>query len=922
VGPPTGTVTFLFTDIVGSTRLWESQPVAMQSALARHDALLRDAVEAHGGAVVKTTGDGAMAVFALPADAVRGATATQHAFATEAWPAEAVIASRMAVHSGAAEARDGDYYGTAANRSARLMAIAHGGQILVSDAAAALVRDDDDIVLRDLGEHRLRDLSRPERVHQVVAPELRDDFPPLRSLDFLPTNLPVQLTTFVGRDHEIARLRKAVEAHRLVTVTGVGGVGKTRIAMQVGADVIGQFTDGVWLTELAAALDADAMASVVAAAFSIEPRGGMSLSDSIVEALRARQLLWIVDNCEHLVEPAARLVDRVLRAAPGVSVLATSREGLDVEGEHITALRSLGTSDIDSVEAIADSDAVRLFVDRATAVRPSFQVDAANARALNELCRRLDGIPLAIELAASRTASLGVDEILALLDERFRLLTGGRRVALERHQTLRATVDWSYSLLTDDERVVFARLATFTGSFDSRAVRAVVADETLDAWTVLDALDGLVRKSMVTPDEQADGAVRYQLLETMRQYAREHLDETGEGDACRRRHLDHFVTVAIEITDALMTADEMAARVRLSTELDNIRAACIWALDIGDAHALLQIVMALDEERWIGNAPIGLPANQALALKDLLAPDEQQELMIAAIVERYRGEQTGLSEMLDEAYAIQPDATRWSFRVLRTMALPGIASLEQMQRMLDGMDAFVPDPAASARDATAQSWTVMNGSLAAVNLGNIPRAIELADLALGLARRGGSPSSIARANMELGMSLASVDPDRARICFQECIDFGRRGVRFTGLGSAHMQAALIDAHRGDHHGAAVLLRGAFDALLQAGRTAELDGAFGYTVEIFERLGETEAALVIVGSILHGALRVLRDYPAPPSRQPADVRAMRERVGTDRFAALVNQGTRMSYAELLEFVQANLDRIIAATEPQPAWRTRR
>jgi len=902
---PSGTVTFLFTDIEGSTRLWEQHPDAMRAALARHDVLLRTAIEGHDGVVVKTTGDGVHAAFAAARDAIDSAVDAQLALAREQWPLPEGLRARIGIHTGPAEQRDGDYYGTAANRAARLMAIGYGGQILVSDITAALLRDDPDVTLRDLGEHRLRDLSRAERVHQVVADGLTFDFPPLRSLDTLPTNLPTQLTSFIGRDTEIARVRKAIDEHRLVTITGVGGVGTTRLALQAGAEAIGQFPDGVWLTELAAALDGDAMASVVASAFSIEPRGGMSLLDSIVEALRSRQLLWILDNCEHLVDPAARLVDRVLRAAPGVAVLATSREGLDVDGEHIVALRSLRTSDLKSVDAIAESEAARLFVDRAEAVRGAFTLDASNAETVNELCARLDGIPLAIVLAASRTASLGVDEILTLLDERFRLLTGGRRIALERHQTLRATVDWSYSLLTDDERTLFARLATFTGSFDSHAVRAVVADDPLDTWSVIDALDGLVRKSMVTADEQPDGSVRYQMLETMRQYARERLDESNDGDRCRARHLNHYVAVAIEIGDALMTTDELEARGQLMIELDNIRAACIWALDTGEIRSLLQIAMALDEERFIGNAPIGLIANRALALKASLAPAEQQELMVSAIIENYRGEPTGTPELLEQAYAIQPDVSRWTYRVLRTMSLPGFASAEQMRRLVAGLEAYHVNPAATGREATEQAWVLIGYALASTNLGDTARALDVSSQALAMAHRGGAPSTIARAHHQIGMTLASIEPDQARRHFQECIDLGRAGVRFSGLGGAYMQVALIDAHQGRNHDAARNMTAAITACRSAGRNAELDGACGYSVEVLELLGDTECALLIIGSILDGELRVLRDMPAPPSRTPPDVRAMRERVGRERFAELVTRGGRISYDDILDHILAAL-----------------
>jgi predicted ATPase/class 3 adenylate cyclase len=905
---PTGTVTFLFTDIVGSTRLWEDHADSMGRALARHDAILRDIVEAHGGVVFKTTGDGAYAAFAAASAAVGAAVAAQRALTIEGWPPDAVIAARMAVHTGVAEARDGDYFGPTLNRTARLMAIGHGGQILVSSATTAVLGDE--FERRDLGEHRLRDLSRPERVAQVVADGLARDHPPLRSLDALPTNLPVQLTSFVGREQELARITKAVGEHRLVTLTGVGGVGKTRLALQAAADAIGQFPDGVWLSELAAAFDAAAMASVVAAAFSIEPRTGMTLEDSVVDGLGAKQLLWVLDNCEHLIDPAARLADRVLRAAPGIKILATSREGLDLDGEHIIPLRSLRTSDAAVLDAIAESDAVRLFVDRAVAVRPEFALDASNAVTVNELCRRLDGIPLAIELASSRVASLGVDETLRLLDERFRLLTGGRRVALERHQTLRATVDWSYSLLTDTERVVFDRLGVFAGSFDARAGRAVVADETMDEWDVLDALDGLVRKSMITSDDSS-GGVRFQLLETMRQYARERLDASATTDAMRRRHLDHYVVVTREIHDGLMTADELASRAQLSAELDNIRAASLWALDVGDVHSIVEVVKALDEERWVGNAPIGDVANRALPLIDALSPEDQQELMVAVIVERYRGDQTGFAEMLEHAFALQPDARRWSYRVLRMMAMPGYASPEQMQRLIDAIDLWRPDADSTTftgRDATERAGNLQSVALAAVQTGDLELARGLAERAHEYARRGGSPSAMARTSQQLGMALASVDPVRARGLFEEGITFGRQGVRFTGFGSSLMQRALIDAQHGDVESAAALLVEAIQVLRTTGRHTELDGACGYAVEVLEASGSTDAALVVIGSILSGELEVLQRIPMPPSRTPPDVRAMRDQVGKDRFAELLDRGARMSYDEILDHIVASLEQI--------------
>ena len=343
-----------------------------------------------------------------------------------------------------------------------------------------------------------------------------------------------------------------------MTITGVGGVGKTRLALQVAGEMVGGFADGAWYCELAAATDDDAMVGIVAATLGVQPRSGMTLEDSIAEFLRPKEMLWILDNCEHLIEAVARVVDRVMHACRLVKVLATSREALDVDGERAMSLRSMTVAGSDELDAVAQSDAVRLFLDRATSARAGFVLDESNAAIVNTICRRLDGIPLAIELATVRVVSMSPSEIAARLDERFRLLTGGRRVALERHQTLPAAVEWSYELLDQRERLVFERLAVFAGSFDGAAVGAVVTDDAVTEWDAIDALHGLVRKSLVLAEEQAGGGIRYQMLETLRQYAHDRLDERGEADAWRRRHAEYFASLAERIGEELLGPDEFA----------------------------------------------------------------------------------------------------------------------------------------------------------------------------------------------------------------------------------------------------------------------------------------------------------------------------------------------------------------------------
>ncbi len=640
VSPPSGTVTFLFTDLEGSTRLWEEQADAMRTALARHDEILRIAVEGHAGFVVKTTGDGVHAAFATAPDALDAAIDAQRTLVAERWSVVDALRVRMGVHTGSAEYRDGDYFGASVNRAARVMAAAHGGQIVVSLATEELVRDllPEPATLLDLGEHRLRDLARPERVFQVVHPELLSEFPRLQSLDAFPCNLPAQISSFVGRDDDVAEVARALGEWRLLTLTGVGGVGKTRLAIQVAAEVLPRFPDGAWLCELAVASEPEAMLQVIATALGVQARTGVATGDRINEFLRTKRLLVVLDNCEHLLDAAARFADALLRDAPQVCILATSREGLAVDGEHMRALRSLSVPDPSAdIEALLRSDAGRLFVDRAQAVDTSFVLDAATGAAVGELCRRLDGVPLAIELAAARIVAMTPAEIAAHLDERFRLLTGGRRAAVERHQTLRATVDWSFSLCSPIDQRVFARLGVFAGSFGSSAAQAVATGEGVERWDVIEALASLVAKSMVVSDRAADGSTRYSMLETLRAYARERLDDTDDADHWRRNHAEYFAGFAEEAGVGLEGPDEHVWRARVRAELDNVRAAIEWALDSSltpDAQLGLRIVAALAYEAVSDvTAGVGTWIERAIARVHEATPGQRTAILGTAAIQ-------------------------------------------------------------------------------------------------------------------------------------------------------------------------------------------------------------------------------------------------------------------------------------------------
>src|SRR5688572_11215201 len=485
---PSGTVTFLFTDIEGSTQLWENHAEIMKSALAEHDTILRQAIESNHGHIIKTTGDGAHAVFEKAIDAVNATFAAQIKLQTLV--STPSIKVRMGLHTGEAELRDGDYYGQALNRTARIMSLAHGGQILLSGITAEVVREHLPVAvfLLDLGEHRLKDLIRPERIYQLSAPDLPKGFPPLQSLDTFPNNLPIQLSSFIGREHQMSEAGKLLSKTRLLTFIGPGGTGKTRLSLQLAAEHLSDFKDGVWLIELAPLADPAFIISAIASVFDVREVPGVPLANLVLDYLRAKQILLILDNCEHLVEASAQLADQLLHSCSQLKIIASSREALGIPGEAVFRVPSLKLPDqSSSAESLMECEAARLFIERATKAEPRFQLTDHNAFSIAQICRRLDGIPLAIELAAARVKLLTPEQIAERLDDRFKLLTGGSRTALPRQQTLRALIDWSYQSLNETEQRALRRLAVFSGGWTFEAAEAIVGKS--DA---LDALVGLV----------------------------------------------------------------------------------------------------------------------------------------------------------------------------------------------------------------------------------------------------------------------------------------------------------------------------------------------------------------------------------------------------------------------------------------------
>lgn len=594
---PSGTVTFLFTDIEGSTRLWEHDRTAMAAAVDRHLALLRAAIDAHRGVPFKVVGDAVQAAFSTAPDAIAAALAAQRALLETEWGESGPLRVRMALHAGMAEPIEGDYLAPALNRLARLLAAGHGGQVLLTQVVQHLVRGamPQDSALRDLGEHRLRDLPAPERVYQLLHPDLPSEFPTLATLKGRPNNLPAQLTPFLGREREAARLAELLRRKdtRLVTLTGPGGVGKTRLSLQVAADLLDTVPDGVWFVELGAVADPSRVLSALAAALGVREAGNRSLMDALKNYLGGKRLLLVLDNFEHVLE-AAPLLGELLAAEPGLKVLVTSRIALRLRAEREVPVLPLALPDpnrCETLERLGQYEAVRLFVERAGAARPEFALDNANALSVAEICRRLDGLPLAIELAAARIKLLPPEARLPRLGQRLKLLTGGARDAPARQRTLRDTIAWTYDLLTADEQALFRRLAVFAGGCTLEAAEAVTSpDGELDLFR---ELASLVDHSVLRQAETPDAEPRYRMLETVREYGMEQLAASGEEVAIGDQHAEYFRARAEALRPAIDGPDQLATLTQLHLDHDNLRRALTWTIERGKTTTAVRMTAAL-----------------------------------------------------------------------------------------------------------------------------------------------------------------------------------------------------------------------------------------------------------------------------------------------------------------------------------------
>ncbi len=765
-----GVVTYLFTDIEGSTRLWEQDTERMRRALARHDEIARGVVHRHSGEVVKTTGDGIHAVFDDPSNAVGAAVAMQQALADPDATAGVLLKLRCGMHAGVDERRDNDFFGQAVNRAARVTSVAHGGQVLLSEAVAVLVRESlpEGATLRDLGTVRLRDLATSERIYQVVHPQLRRDFPALRSLEATPNNLPQQVTSFIGREHPLDEIRKMLANSRLLTLYGVGGIGKTRLSLQVAADLLDHFPDGVWFVELAPLTDAQSVPQAVASVLGVKEEPGLTVLDALRKYAKDRRILLILDNCEHMVRTCAALAKHLLESGPHVKIIASSREHLRLAGEAaypVPALAVPDRSDVVTPESLGQYESVRLFMDRAAAAQPAFQANEQNAAAIADICRRLDGIPLAIELAAARVRALSVENIAARLHDRFRLLTSGDRTALPRQQTLRALIDWSYDLLDERERVALRRLAVFAGGWTLDAAEAVCVSDDLRESEALDVLTALVEKSLVVLE--AAGA-RYRLLDTVNQYALERLRDSGEEKQVRACHLDFYLTLAEKARPQLVGPEQGAWLARLDLERENILSAHVWAGNVqgGDERGL-RLVCSV-KHYWIIRGLLAL--GQRLIIEALARPGARQRSIarssalcdagqLACVMGHYADAQPYLSESL--AISREIGDKRMVAAVLQPL---GVASLGQGD--LEGARGHFEEALTLAREfGSKRDVAVALTALAQVYRveGSLTMAEPLYERVVELARELGDRESIAIGLLNLAMvAIGRRAADRVR----------------------------------------------------------------------------------------------------------------------------------------------------------------
>jgi predicted ATPase/class 3 adenylate cyclase len=906
---PSGTVTFLLTDIEGSTRRWEQYPHDMEAALARHNDILYVAILSSEGYVFKTVGDAVYAAFASAPKALAAALAAQRALLAEDWGKLGTLPVRMALHTGTAQARGGDYVEPSLNRAACLVAAAHAGQILLSWVTHELVRGalPSEVELLDLGEHRLKDLTRPEHIFQPVAPDLPADFPPLTTLDHRLHNLPVQLTALIGRDREVATvctlLRRADV--RLLTCTGSGGIGKTRLALQAAGELLDDFTDGVFFVALAPISSPTLVVPTIAQALNVRERDGQPLLARLQEELRDRQLLLILDNFEQ-VAVAAPMIAALLAATARLKILVTSRAVLHLSGEYEYVVSPLTLPDYphsQPLERLTQYEAVRLFIARAQAVKAEFAVTNANAPAVAEICVRLDGLPLAIELAAARVKLFPPQALLARLDNRLKLLTGGAHDLPARHQTIRGTIDWSYNLLDAGASRLFVRLAVFVGGCMLEAAEAVCNTTGDLSFSVVDGVAALLDQSLVRCEEQPDGESRFVMLETIREYALERLAESGVLEQLRQRHATYYLGL-VEQADTFHSAEQARWLGWLETEHDNLRAALEWSLGSGEAEIGLRLVGALwhfwyehgylsEGRRWLGRALSRGSDASALRAKVLYG---------AGYLAWVQSDFTQARALQEQSLAL--------FRALDDKAGTARAQYELGMVALSHADyaqAVVSFEASLAlfrnqEDLEGMAFALYGLGTTAVKQGIYSQATVLGQESVALFRRLGIKGAAASALNLLGQAAQlQGDYDRAAALFEESLEPYRELNNKHGLAWALANLGSATWRQGSYDRAAALFR---EGLTLKWEVGDRDGVAG----CLEGLMATSVAQrrAARAARLGGAAETLRamiNAPLPPAAHAdyaQSITAARAQLGESVFVVAWAEGRRMPLEQAVAY----------------------
>jgi predicted ATPase len=869
-------VTFLFTDIEGSTRRWEADPDEMRVALETHNQVLREAVAANDGEVFNYTGDGMCAVFASPRSAVDAAIAAQRSLE---------LPVRMGIGTGEAELRGDDYFGTVLNRTARVMAAGHGGQILLDDATAVLIGGVD---LIDLGPRRLRDIAKPVAMFQVRAPGLGTEFPPLKTLESTPGNLRPPPTIIVGRESEVTEVLAVLKAHRLVTLTGVGGVGKTRLALEVAARSAIDFPDGVFVIELASVADPAAVPEAVAAVLGIVQQPGMNLADSVAAALEGRARLLVFDNCEHVLDVAAGMIEAILTQSDTVRILATSREGLRLADEQLLPVPSL------DLDRGIESAAASLFVERATGVAHGISfADGHDVQAVVEICRRLDGMPLAIELAASRMVSMTPTELRDRLDDRFRLLVGSRR-GLERHQTLRHAVQWSYDLLGEAEKALLARCSVFVGGFDLAEAYAVTSSD--DELETLDLLDALVRKSLVVAD-RTSGRTRFSMLETIRQFAEEQLSATGLAAETRAAHARYFAGRERSVIELWDSPRQREAYDWFAVELANLRTAFRWAADEGDLDTAAAIAAyATVLGYWVQQYEPGTWAEELIEPARSAGHPRLAQLYIFAAVCYMTGRVDDFLLYIDAGkQAIESGDFDNVPIEFETMLSGGYLTTVSAERCVEW-----------CRDVIARSGGrgefVESGLVFALNFaGAQDEALAVSEKLFALAETAVNPSLVSGELLAYGQTHSGNDPAAAYEALRRGLEVARAaGCRQMESVLAQNLSSLAATHADpvDALGFSALAIGNY---YNSGSLSFVSGSLGILSALFDRLGRHEPAAIIGG---------FADTPVALATFPEIATAiahLREVLGDKTYESFARTGANMSNAAKAAYALDQIER---------------